>query len=272
MNLTFNDSLLRKFNTFVFPIAIVWSLMSLSGSILSNTSIEGYPNRYESFFELFRFGPLFGLTNEENIKSGKSITTTKLIPYPHRLKAILRDSSDSYVVLSDGKTSAIIRLNEWYKKQFQLTSLSDDSATFRGFGKTYRLRLAHEDNLVREERVTTFIPDPKDPNSHEWHTIERSILLNQLKDIENISKTIEITEVRNGANVEGFRVDSLASDSLFSSLGIMQGDVIQSINNKKLESYADALSIYNKVPQIRSLRISIIRNNLPKDILYEVTR
>lgn len=70
----------------------------------------------------------------------------------------------------------------------------------------------------------------------------------------------------------GYRVNAIAPNSLFSQLGLQRGDVIQSFNNQKLESFADVLMIYGRMPQLRSIRLSVQRNNLQKDIVYEIIR
>jgi len=272
MKYSINDPFLRTFNRLALPVALVWSLSSIGGYFLAHTNIEGNPQRYESFFELFRFGGMFGLIQGEGGMGGKSVTTVQLVPAPHKIKAILRSSSGSYVVISDGTASQIVGLNEWYKKQFRLIGIGDEVAIFKGFGKTYRLRLYHNDNLVKEESVTTFIPDPKAPNAKEWRTVEHAVLVAQLRDIQKVQKSIEVSEVRKGESMEGFKIDTLTKDSIFSTLGVVQGDVIVSVNNQKLGSYADALAIYAKIPQMRSIRITLIRNNQLKDMLYEITR
>lgn len=272
MKYTINDPLLRTLNRLLLPVALMWSLSSIGGYFLSHTNTEGNSQRYENFFELFRFGGMFGLVQGGGSVGGKSITTTQLVPAPHKIKAILRSPSGSYVVISDGTASQIVGLGEWYKKQFQLIGIGDEVAIFKGFGKSYRLRLYHNDNLVREESVTTFIPDPKAPNAKEWHTVEHAVLVAQLRDIQKVQKSIEVSEVRKGSGIEGFKIDALTQDSIFSTLGVAQGDVIVSVNNQKLGSYADALAIYGKIPHMRSIRITLIRNNQPKDILYEITR
>lgn len=275
MKVIFNESLLQRFNALAAPIVIVWSLSTLGGVFLSNTPTEGFSSHFDPFFEIFHFGPKFGIAEHfDGAIHTKSITATKLVPDPNRIKAIYRSVSDSFISISDTKTTFIVPLGGIYKGVFRLTALSDTTATFRGYGKTYLLRLGHDDSLARQEVVTEAVADSAQAGTqeNEWRTIAYQTIKTQMNDLQNIGKTIDISAVANGEKISGFRVNTIAPESIFAQLGIINGDVILSVNNKKLESYADALAVYAQVPSLRSLRITVKRNNLQKELVYEIAR
>jgi hypothetical protein len=274
MKVIFSESILQRFNKFALPLALVWSLSTAGSVFLPGATIEGLSSEFDPFFDIFHFGEKFGIAKHfAGALHSKSVATPTLVPEPHRIKAIYRSASDSFISISDGKMTTIVPLGGKYKNNFQLTGLTDTTATFRGFGKTFSLRLGHDDLLVRQEIVNEAVSGPSgDEVEHEWHTISHDTVIAQMNDIQNIAKSIDIVEVYKGAKIDGFRVKKVTSDSLFSQLGIMNGDVIQSVNNKKLSSYADVLSVYAQVPHLQSIRITVLRNNLPKDIVYEITR
>jgi len=272
MKAIFNESVLQRFNKLMLPLALFWTLATIGGVYLPNSTIERFSYQFEPFFEIFHFGEKFGISNRfDGAVHSNGVSTTTLVPDPHCIKAIYRSDSDSFVSISDSASTTIVRLGGVYKSAFKLIGLTDTVATFCGYGKTYLLRLGHDDPLVRQETVMEAISDSVH-KENEWHVIAHDTLVSQMNNIQNLGKAIDISEVANGTKIEGFRVNKIASDSLFAQLGIMNGDIIQSVNNKKLESYADALSIYGQVPQLRSIRITVLRNNLPKDIVYEITR
>ena len=275
MNLLFNDLLLRRFNHWVLPVAIVWSLSTAGGIFLSQTTTEGFMNGFNTFFEVFRLGEKFALVEQaDGAFKGKLVTSTTLVPDLHRIKAIYRSQSDSFVSISDSKATTIVPLHGVYKNAFHLIGLNDTAAVFRGYGKTYRLRLGFDDNLSRQEVVTRSVSDPSQTRSadNEWRTVAYKTLKEQMDNLQNIGKSIDVTPAYTGSKITGFRVNTMASTSVFAQLGILQGDVIQSVNNKKLESYPDALAVVTQLPHLRSIRITVLRNNLQKDIVYEITR
>lgn len=275
MNPIIDDTALRRLNRLALPAVILWSLSSVAGAFLSKSTTErvGYP--FEPFFEIFHFTDVFGIA--EQVEGGvamKTVTTTTLVPDPHRIVAIYRAASGSFVTISDAKETTIVALGGRYKKSFRLIGLTDTSAIFSGHGTSYRLRLGRDDNLSREEVITRSVPDPKHPaaGGAEWLSIPYQTIADQMKNTADIGKSIALSEVKSASGISGFRIDAIASESLFAKLGLMQGDVIESVNNQKLNSYADALAVYSKVPHLRSIRISVLRNNLKKDIVYEITR
>ncbi len=273
MKTIFNESSLQRFNLLAAPLVLIWSLSTLGGAFLSDSPIEGFKSQFNPFFEVFHFGQKFGIAEHfDGAIHSKTISATTLVPDLHRIKAIYRSTSNSFASISDTKTTLIVPLGGIYKNVFHLTSLTDTTATFRGYGKVYLLRLGHDDPLSRQEVVTQFVIDPAQAaQENEWHTIAYQTIKTQMSDLQNIGKTIDISAVANGAKISGFRVNTIAPESIFTQLGIINGDIILSVNNKKLESYADALALYAQVPNLRSIRITVNRNNLQKELIYEIT-
>lgn len=275
MNPIFNESWFKRFNTLMLPLAVVWSITNAGGMFLSGSAIEGYASQQESFFEIFHFGEKFGIASHfGGAIHSKTVTTPTLVPDPHRIKAIYRSATGSFVSISDGQETAIVPLGGVYKKVFRLISLTDTAAVFRGYGNTYRLRLGCRDNLSRQEMIAQPVPDSGEDGAqeNEWHSIAYQTIVNQMNNLQNLEKTIDISEARKGTKTVGFRVNAIAAESILGQLGILRGDIIQSVNNQKLESFADALNVYSQLPHLRSVRITVLRNNLPKDIVYEITR
>lgn len=274
MKAIFNESLLKRFNALMLPFAVIWSLSTAGGMLLKNSTTEGFSYRFEPFFEIFHFSEKFAILEHfDGAIHTKMVTTTKLVAAPHRVKAIYRSNVGSFISINDTKETQIVSLGGMYKKTFRLTGLTDSTATFNGLGKTYRLRLGYDDPLSRKEVVTTSVADPsqKSKLTNEWRTIKYQTLISQM-DMQNIQKNINVSEVTNGNKRSGFKVNSVTPGSIFDELGIMNEDVLLSINSKKLESYSDALIMYSRVPHLKSIRITLNRNNLQKDIIYEVIR
>ncbi|MCX6061305.1 MAG: PDZ domain-containing protein [Campylobacterales bacterium] len=275
MKAVFNESALQRFNLLAAPLVVIWSLSTLGGTFLSNSPTERFTSQLDPFFEIFNLGQKFGIAEHfDGAIHSKSVTATKLVPDFHRIKAIYRSASDSFVSISDTNTTLIVPLGGIYKSVFRLTVLSNTTATFRGYGKSYLLRLGHDDPLSRQEVVTESVSDSAQSGTqeNEWRTIPYQTIKSQMNDFQNIGKNIDISEVVNGAKIAGFRVNKIAPESIFAQLGIINGDIILAVNNKKLESYADALAAYSEVPNLRSIRIIVNRNNLQKELVYEITR
>ena len=57
--------------------------------------------------------------------------------------------------------------------------------------------------------------------------------------------------------------------SLYSQLGLKNGDVVKMVNGKKL-SASSALGLYSKLPYAKSLRVSIVRKGVKRTLLYNI--
>lgn len=274
MNKFFNESSLQRFNALAFPLVFLWSISLCAAIFLPSSTQERLTYPFEPFFEIFHFGEKLALSDLGSAMQTKTVTVTTLVPYPHRLKGVYRANTGSYASIYDGKETLIVPLKGTYKGVFHLIGLNDTVAIFQGYGKKYRLRLGKDDNLSHLERVTRSVSNPLEKPAQEnpSHLIAYQSVMNQVNDMQNIHKSIDISESRNGSKFMGYRINSIAPDSLFSQLGLQKGDVIYAFNNQKLESFGDVLMIYGRMPQLRSIRLTVRRNNLPKDIVYEIIR
>lgn len=270
MNELFNDRILKPFNRYLLPVALIWLAVNIGGIYLSSVPVERYADNGRPFFELFRFSGLFGLSTAADGGRGyKTVTKTALVNVPHRLKGILKTSRGGFVTVFDGKESTVVALHGRYKKDFVLAGIGKNQAIFAGHGKRYRLRLGTDDPLEEMQTVTMSVSNPSSgEGSHEWRTLERSILLAKSRDLGTLDKVVEIIPVAN----QGFRVTRVASGSIFDRFGLKPGDLIREVNNKKMVTYSDAFTMYREIPRMRSICISITRNNLKKDLIYEITR
>ncbi|MBD3809332.1 MAG: hypothetical protein IE884_02240 [Sulfuricurvum sp.] len=270
MNALFNDRFLRILNRYLLPVVILWCLVNISGLYLKAIPIERYSANKYPFFELFRFSNLFGIVASSfGDKGYKTVTKQVLVGVPHRLKGVVKTSSGGFVTIFDGKESTVVALHGRYKKEFVLIGIGLNQAIFKGHGKTYRLRFGFDDPLEEMQTLSVSVNNPESgEDSSEWRSIDRAELLSKSNDLKTLSKTIDITLIAN----QGFKIVSIQTGSIFDRFGLRQGDIIQKVNNKKMVTYSDALAMYREIPQMRSICISITRNNLKKDLIYEISR
>ena len=88
--------------------------------------------------------------------------------------------------------------------------------------------------------------------------------------MEKIWNNISIKEIQNENKIEGFKIERINKDSAFAKLGLKEGDIIKSVNNSVLESYADAFKVYNNMENTKYLNMEILRNNEIVELNYEI--
>lgn len=68
----------------------------------------------------------------------------------------------------------------------------------------------------------------------------------------------------------GFRLNGVRSGSVFSSLGIRNGDVIQSVNGQLIDSPQRAMELYQRLRQTGSIELIVERGGRPTTLNYNV--
>jgi len=91
-----------------------------------------------------------------------------------------------------------------------------------------------------------------------------------LKNPEELLKHVSVIPKLNGGVFEGVLVNGLTQYSFLYNFGVRKGDVIVSINGKRLNSVNDAVAEYQKILNMREFEVTIIRNNSEKVLRYEV--
>jgi len=89
-------------------------------------------------------------------------------------------------------------------------------------------------------------------------------------NMSRIWKNINIQDVKVNGKIDGFKIISINKNSVFGKLGLKKGDIIKAINNQKLKSYSDAFKVYKKINKLDDLQITILRNNIERDLEYEI--
>ena len=73
--------------------------------------------------------------------------------------------------------------------------------------------------------------------------------------------------------MEGFRINGIRDASVFKKLGIKNGDVITSVDNRKIRSVKDIMELYQKLKTGRTgnaMDIEIKRNGTVKKLEYSI--
>lgn len=96
-----------------------------------------------------------------------------------------------------------------------------------------------------------------DDNNYE---IPRDTVDNALSNLNSLAMQARIVPAFKDGKSEGFRLFSIRPDSLYSKIGIVNGDVLKRINGFDLNSPEKALEVYQKLKDSSRIDIEIDRN------------
>lgn len=271
MKLMLNDYNLKVLNSIVFSIAISMSISTAFLFCLDSTSTEHPKNDPIAFFETYHLGKLFALPRDGKGGVMKKVVHDVFTPVPHRLTAVYMDGSHSFVAITDNNSKTeFVNKGAIYKNLYRLTAISQERAVFFAYGKEMILRLGEQGHLDLKELVTSYVADENASGTN--FTIAHTTLDRYSKNMGETWKNVMINPVINQNKITGFRVDKIAQETPFALLGIMQGDIITGVDNKPLTSYATAFAAYQNLLHRSAIKITILRNNQPKDLEYEISR
>jgi type II secretion system protein C len=155
-------------------------------------------------------------------------------------------------------------------KNYQLQGVFAKYATFKRRGKTYVVY------LQKEEKYKQYAIDGKSKYKDKIKVLDDKIQIKKtfvqkyVTNSNDIWREIAINENRVNGKIEGFIITGMSYNSVFKRLGLQKGDVLMSVNNKKLNSYSDALKIYKQIKTQKNIHLVVNRNGDIKEIDYEL--
>lgn len=192
----------------------------------------------------------------KNLSSGISITNMVL-------KGLYGKENKGFAIValkSSLDKTTIVPVGDEFSG-YTLKTILSNGIVFVKAGKEYILE-------IRSTPNNSFILPVEDDSAPK--NISRSDIEYYAKEPKNIWRDISITEVRKADKIIGFEVTRVAAKSIMESLGLKKGDIIIKANNVELKSYKDALDIYNKIDNLDTIQIVVMRNNQEKELVYEI--
>lgn len=102
------------------------------------------------------------------------------------------------------------------------------------------------------------------------YRIERSEIDKTLSNLNSIAMQARIVPSFKNGKSNGFKLFAIRPGSVYSKLGIKNGDVIHKINGYPMNSPEKALEIYQKLKTARSIDIELSRRNNKKNLKYQI--
>lgn len=264
---------MKNIITLLSMIAIAKLIGLIVLFFLPKSGVEIASNDVNSMkYRSYKVSNSFGLVTNKKKKPPKAPPKEVLRIDSLILHALYGDDIHGFIVFAEKKAplaNIILALNHDYKG-YKLTHIKPQSAILEKGGKAYELLFKElTSSIPLQNRVS--VPIPKDlGNTDVVRAVSKKDVMHYAKNFDSIWKNIAIKEIKKDGKIDGFKVISVNKSSIFARLGLLRGDIITSVNNQSLKSYADAFNIYNNIKDYDSLKISIIRNKQKKELEYEI--
>lgn len=269
MNTTIN-LLIKKLLPYIFIALFAYVLNTVLFSFLSKKGVNFIKND-EISIEYKKYSGFY--THNVNKVEAKQETQKEVESMRnYNLKAIYSMNDNSGWISLEKANSSFI-LSQWEEIDgYILTKLFKNYVIFEKAAVEYKLEI----KKTADEKVSYDITQKSGGIteniivSDDSIKIKRDYLNSYVNDIDKVWSNIAIKEIKKDKKIDGFEVFKVAKDSVFDKLGLKQGDIIKSINNNVLGSYADAFEVYNNINNTKYLNIEILRDNEIMELNYEI--
>lgn len=192
------------------------------------------------------------------------------------------NASDISVVTVEYKHKSKVLSSGDVINGFTLEGAGSNFAMFSKEGKNYKVLLDKKSksslNSSSIKSASSSIKNPsrdKKPlgevtNEGAVKIIDRSLLDHYAENMDDIYKNIGVSEIKDGKDLKGFKINFVRRNSPFSKLGIRRNDVIKSINGQEIKSYNAAFSVYKNIKNVDELSVVIQRGKEEMELDYEI--
>lgn len=102
------------------------------------------------------------------------------------------------------------------------------------------------------------------------YEIPKQEIDNVLSNLNQIARQARIVPSFKDGKANGFKLFSIRPNSLYSKIGIQNGDIVQKINGYEMNSPDKALQIYSKLKDANSITVDLVRRGKPVTMSYTI--
>lgn len=178
------------------------------------------------------------------------------------------ENQNGWIVIAEksSRKTTILGINELYKN-YKLLKIFENHVIFEKNNREYKLLLNSEKQKTPYIIEKTGVSIEKIDDQYQ---LKRDLINEYTQNSSKIWKEISIKETVTNGSINGFKITRIPQKSVFKKLGLRQGDIIKSVNNVKLKSYADAFNIYKKISKVKNMKFVVLRGNQEVELEYEI--
>jgi general secretion pathway protein C len=174
------------------------------------------------------------------------------------------NSSFGYIFIEErgGTKQKLYRLGDMIGSS-KLVKITRNTATLRSGGRDITIK-------VKATIDGQLLPDSSDKgaSSSKRMTLSKKTVSDNLAKLDDIMKQAVVRPFMNKGVQDGFIISNIVPGSLYEKMGLREGDIIITVNNKKIQSASSLLQIANLMQSGNSVSLIIKRNDRSETINY----
>ncbi len=123
---------------------------------------------------------------------------------------------------------------------------------------------------MRDDPRSPKAPRPTPPKSSANIRLKRSQMDDAVKDVNQLLQQVRIMPHFQNGKPDGLSFTNIKPNSIFSKMGLRNGDVILGVDDQQIETVDDALDLYERLKSSDQVRLRIKRQGRQKTIEYDI--
>jgi len=197
------------------------------------------------------------------------------------LRGLYKSKEKNVIIVEYLAKSYALVLNEEIEG-YKFKKLYFTYAVFNKNGEEYMLYLHKKDKNYKDKKqsksvtVSKSVISKKEPknkgiqNVGDTTYISKNILNKYQNNLQSIYRDIGIVPNTINGKLNGFKINFIKRGSDFDKLGVKKGDIITEVNGEALNNFKVPLQFFNNIDSIKSLAITVKRENEIKELEYEI--
>ena len=124
--------------------------------------------------------------------------------------------------------------------------------------------------MERESRPQAGAAEPRKVGTREPDTVmvDRSDIQKSFQDLNQLLTQVRVRPHFTAGKADGLAIARIKAGSIFSRLGLRNGDIIQGIDNEPIQNPDDIMALYEKLESKSTISLQIKRRGKEKTITY----
>jgi type II secretion system protein C len=99
-------------------------------------------------------------------------------------------------------------------------------------------------------------------------TLSRTEMDGVLKDMGSMLRQAQVRPYFASGKPEGFMISNIQQESVYHKMGLIDGDIVQGVNDEKIQYAYDMVKLYNILKTGRQMSVMVTRNRQPQTFQY----
>jgi general secretion pathway protein C len=237
---------------------------------------DGEAVRPLSYYHAINERNLFNLKGDEPQKEEAKLDVEELKQTELQLKlwgTVIGGEGDSYAVIEDAKD----RSQNLYKVDDQV-----QNAVIKEIHREKVVLMVNNDYEILEMEKMESGPAVRSASPRQQEiqreiqpdssniSLKREKIEEAVGNLNTLMKQVRIRPHFKDGKPDGLTLSGVRSGSIFSDMGLRNGDVIVGVDGQKIESVDDALSLYQNLQSANNVQVQIRRRGRLQNIDYQV--